>query len=443
MIDFGAVKHLTSSPPSIPCVGEYVEVPISSWDEGQRMQAYKLYNYFDTEYMMHVETDGFPRNPNLWNPEWLKFDYIGAPWTKENGHGFRVGNAGCSIQSKKLRKILWDNREEYEKWHPWQCNFGSGNILPSDQWICQSQQLQRVYKEHSIKFADLPSAIKFSYEFPIPEFPSWNPENSFAFHGVITKATKAMQLNLDIPTDVFIPKKTEPDKPKDGYPVLFHTGDLGDIIACMPVMRELGGVHLVIGGSCFGRTMRGPRFEAIKPLLELQPYILSVTESDDNSYADFDMTDWRQKYNDKITLTESQSAWCGFTHPRMDPWLHGVIPDGRFVGRVVMSRSSRYHARKGMWQKVLGQVHGPVFIGTPEEHIAFQREFSCRVDYHPTNNLLEVAQVIKGSSNFYCNQSSPFWIAAGLGVKLTQEQWNLDSTIKCGNMKYIGKFEQI
>lgn len=167
-ISFGAVKHLTSSPPKIPCVGEYIYVPNNSWEEGQRMQAYGLNEYFDTPFLLHVETDGFPVNPHLWKDEFLKYDYIGAPWPAWIAMNNRVGNGGCSLQSKKFRQFLWDNKDKYV------------SKVPSDVWFCQY-----MYEEMMghIKFAPLHIAMEFSLELIIEEYPYWDWTRSFAFHG--------------------------------------------------------------------------------------------------------------------------------------------------------------------------------------------------------------------------------------------------------------------
>lgn len=63
-------------------------------------------------------------------------------------------------------------------------------------------------------------------------------------------------------------------------------GDIGDCIAMLPSIRHMGGGHVVITppppgvgtGQGFCReSMQGARYESIKPLLECQPYIHSVS----------------------------------------------------------------------------------------------------------------------------------------------------------------------
>lgn len=70
--------------------------------------------------------------------------------------------------------------------------------------------------------------------------------------------------------------------------VFYHTGDMGDIIASLPTVEKLGGGIFVIGprrsdapGGLTREDMKGERFQAIKFLLESQPYIHRVEWTDE------------------------------------------------------------------------------------------------------------------------------------------------------------------
>jgi hypothetical protein len=72
---------------------------------------HELHHYIDSDFVLLVEWDGYIINPTAWTNEFLNFDYIGAVW----GHhkdGFRVGNGGFSLRSRKLllatREIPFD-----------------------------------------------------------------------------------------------------------------------------------------------------------------------------------------------------------------------------------------------------------------------------------------------------------------------------------------------
>jgi hypothetical protein len=170
-IEFGAVRHLAGSPPSVAHPGEFIRVPPADKNQGQRFQSLELNRYFTTPFLMHIEADGFPVNFHLWDPAFLNYDYIGAPWQKRGleTDANRVGNGGCSLQSKKFRNFIDAHAHLYRE----------GTL--SDVFFCQELYPQSL--EAGIRFAPLERALRFSMENRIPEFRRWKPSQSFAFHG--------------------------------------------------------------------------------------------------------------------------------------------------------------------------------------------------------------------------------------------------------------------
>lgn len=171
-IRFGDCVHLSADKPSLPVAGRQVYVPRCDWQEGQRWQAYELHRYFHTPHMLHIETDGFPVHFDRWEQGFLAYDYIGAPWPPRlvPEGGDRVGNGGCSLQSARFRRLLWENRHLY-----------TGE--PSDVWFTRNTRLREVLDREGMRIADIGTAIRFSFENEMPEFPDWRHEQSFAFHG--------------------------------------------------------------------------------------------------------------------------------------------------------------------------------------------------------------------------------------------------------------------
>lgn len=120
----------------------------------------QLHQYIDTDYFMIVQHDGMPINAHLWNNDFLKYDYIGAPWPwlPKNKN---IGNGGFSIRSRKLT--------EYCKDLPLTSHNEDINIC----------QIYRPYLEESgISFAPTELAEKFSKEYNNGYF------DTFGFHGV-------------------------------------------------------------------------------------------------------------------------------------------------------------------------------------------------------------------------------------------------------------------
>ncbi|THD71659.1 MAG: hypothetical protein E7813_05095 [Bradyrhizobium sp.] len=112
--EFGAVKMLCSQPPRLrhPQI-QYIAIPSIDFLGYSRFIIEDLNKFVETEHCLIVQADGFIVDPARWQPRFLKFDYIGAPWPEYvglNGPGHqrfrfgknRVGNGGFSLRSKKL-----------------------------------------------------------------------------------------------------------------------------------------------------------------------------------------------------------------------------------------------------------------------------------------------------------------------------------------------------
>lgn len=224
--------------------------------------------------------------------------------------------------------------------------------------------------------------------------------------------------------------------------VLLHRGDMGDVIAALPLLKAIGGGKLVIGrqsGKEQGREcMRGKRFEALRPLLEYQPYVKSVEWQDEPKNITHDLTGFRVNYEYGENLTDWQARYLGITVPN-DPWLV-ALRSPLSIGRAVFARSTRYHNPAFPWHVAMIK-HGKtaLFVGTKEEHEAFEKEVGMIVEYCPTKDLLALAEIIAGCHLFVGNQSCPFWIAAGLGVNLVQECWphSPNSQLRRANARYM------
>jgi hypothetical protein len=218
-----------------------------------------------------------------------------------------------------------------------------------------------------------------------------------------------------------------------------HSGCMGDAIAALPVIRQLGGGELVMTQKNNKRILKGERYEILKPLLEAQSYIHSVTWEEDPTDIDYDFTDFRTVYASHRSLAETQASYLGESDLNLTPWLEAE-PDQRTLGRIVCARSSRYHNLDFPWKRISQKfLDEMVFVGLDHEHNEFQRHINERIERIVCANSLEMAQVIRGSSLFIGNQSSAFWIAAGLGQNLIQETWTEkpDSIVRRGNAEYV------
>lgn len=140
-----------------------------TWKETQCVQATELIHEFDTEFLLHCEWDGFPVNLEKWSDEFFEYDYIGAPWPQNMCVHNQVGNGGFSLSSRRFRQALNELKEYYPMYEP------------SDVWFAQT--MYPMLSQMGVKFAPVDVAIRFSFELPIGEYPEWDQNNSFGFHG--------------------------------------------------------------------------------------------------------------------------------------------------------------------------------------------------------------------------------------------------------------------
>ncbi len=163
-IDFGAVKLIWDE-------------KCTSIDEWNRRIIQDLYKYVDTSHALLIHADGYVINPELWDDQWLQYDYIGAPWPlpvddfsykDERGELQRVGNS-VSLRSVKLM-VLASGR-------PWKSYYGNTN---EDGFICCHNR--KWLESKGCNFAPLEVAKHFSKEHTIPENVGLE---TFAFHSII------------------------------------------------------------------------------------------------------------------------------------------------------------------------------------------------------------------------------------------------------------------
>ena len=111
-----------------------------------------------------------------------------------------------------------------------------------------------------------------------------------------------------------------------------HSGHIGDIIAFLPSMRALGGGHLVITdhNTASNLMMQGFKYDSLKPLLDIQPYIESVSYEKIPENIQYDARGFR-RYWGKYPIIEMQAKELGIEVPSLVRWLD-VEPDDRSAG---------------------------------------------------------------------------------------------------------------
>lgn len=125
---------------------------------------FELWKHINTKFALVCQGDGYILRPHLWTNEFLKYDYIGAPWppkthyTKE-GVEVRVGNGGFSLRSKKLLRAFVDLNLPFT-------DNGTG-YFNEDGQICVYHR--KALEDYGIRFAPVELAARFSTELTVPE----------------------------------------------------------------------------------------------------------------------------------------------------------------------------------------------------------------------------------------------------------------------------------
>jgi hypothetical protein len=130
-----------------------------------------LNNHIESDFVLIAQSDGYIINPSLWKGEFLNYDYIGAPW----GCYGVCGNGGFSLRSKRFLEA--SARLSYNPRHP------VYEICPEDVFLCLDAFQRKTLVAQGIRFADMKTALEFSFESPVPEFPDQGIQNAFGFHG--------------------------------------------------------------------------------------------------------------------------------------------------------------------------------------------------------------------------------------------------------------------
>lgn len=218
--------------------------------------------------------------------------------------------------------------------------------------------------------------------------------------------------------------------------VFSHSGDLGDIIYFLPVMRAMGGGKLKITevepGSIPTRQnlLENDAWQKLKQLLEYQEYVDSVEPSDHHD-ADVDGDAYRTPFHTAMRTNYEQVKEISLV--TWQAWAHGVDPacqeeqwltvEPNRIARYVFSRTSRYTNPDFLWSAVYDALgRDAVFLGTKDEYQQFISTVG-HVPYVETDNLMEAARFIRGSDCFIGNQSCLYAIVEGMKHSALLEVW--------------------
>jgi hypothetical protein len=141
--------------------------PIASVADYSRFMVKELGAHFSAPHALVVQWDGFITDPARWDPHFLDWDYIGAPWPDQEPG---VGNGGFSLRSRRLVDAL--------------ATMDTPEVHPEDHRICQLYR-PTLERDFGIRFAPLEVATRFSWEAVEPPTPTFGFHAFFNFHRVL------------------------------------------------------------------------------------------------------------------------------------------------------------------------------------------------------------------------------------------------------------------
>ena len=149
-------------PEAVPRGVSWIKCPeMSSLREVASVLWWDMPYFVNTTHFLLVQWDGWVLNSNRWCPEFLKYDYVGAPWWFQDE--LNVGNGGFSLRSVRLSKYLAEHFDEFPLREP------------EDYILCR--EYRPLLEQRGFCWAPEPLARRFAFERQEPI------EATFGFHG--------------------------------------------------------------------------------------------------------------------------------------------------------------------------------------------------------------------------------------------------------------------
>lgn len=168
--DFGGALYLSDAPPLLGIEyfsrTEFHRIKRCTNTEAQAHYWYTVPSLVRTPHYLIVQWDSGIADPEQWRPEFLDYDYIGAPWGWHE-QGPNVGNGGFSLRSRALGN--------YVAQHATTLPFSA----PEDDTLCRKHG----YLLHcaGFRFAPIQLASHFAIERTVF---TGGPRKHFGFHGM-------------------------------------------------------------------------------------------------------------------------------------------------------------------------------------------------------------------------------------------------------------------
>lgn len=221
----------------------------------------------------------------------------------------------------------------------------------------------------------------------------------------------------------------------------FHSGDLGDIIFSLPLIRWQGGGVLLLdssggkhdplvswaSGMITATKLTRGSCESMQELLRGQDYIEDVRVVDGPHECDLNLNRFREhvRFNNlafsHLAIVEDDAR--RYSELTRAPWLQVAatpLPAGRDI---VISRNLRYQSKHSYWECLPREITArAIFVGRPLEYEVFTTVYPYHaVEFVETTSILHLAQLIAGATQFIGNQGLPHALAEAMSIPLTCE----------------------
>lgn len=342
---------------------EIIQIPtIRSKEEYSHFIIKELYKYFDTEFCLIVQQDGYILNGDCWDDEFYNYDVLGAAWLyidhKNNSNG------GFSLRSKRLQTIL-----------------GTDDFIqasdPEDQAI---GRLYRDYliKTHGIKFPTDDICDRFSFELREPMC------KTFGFHGYF-------------------------HNPYQPTIVLKRSAAIGDCIIMEPVMRYYAakGYNIVLDIPMSYFPLFNQHYFPVKHISQFDKGRIKPEKE-----VDLDMA---YEVKPRQSYLKSYFEFCGIDDFKLSrPVLFPLVDERTkpFKKYAVVHIDNRETPHRNIydvdWKKVDKHLESLNYIVI---QIGSNQHERCGIEYNTTDNIGMMKFIIAGCDLFIGVDSGPSHIA--------------------------------
>ena len=225
---------------------------------------------------------------------------------------------------------------------------------------------------------------------------------------------------------------------------LVHTGNVGDVIFALPVLKKLhetiteplnlflkinepmrlaGGFVHPLNNVMLSQSTA----DMLQPLMLQQPYISSFGVYN-NERIDVNLSLFRKAgiRQDRGNIARWNFYTTGVTANLSEKWLF-VEPANIYSNSIVIARSQRYN-NPIIDYSFLAKYPDVVFIGVKDEYKCIEK-FIPNIKWVQVKDFLEMAQIIAGCKFFIGNQSFPFSLAEGLKVPRILETYHASPNV--------------